>query len=99
MAPQLWARAGVLGLKSGDDIDALAVFFDDDGVYDPNKDVVLISLAPGSPSLLAAGGDAGDVLQISPAGPPTVFVQGWKLGLKNSDNLDALSPIFSNQPF
>jgi len=44
-----YASAEVLGLAGGDDIDALVVFEDGDGVFTPGADVVVFSLAPGSP--------------------------------------------------
>ncbi len=80
-APAIYAPAAALGLVPGDDIDALVVFDNGDGLFQPGLDAVLFSLAPGSPSLgLIAGpggaatATAGDILQ-------DPFTGGGGLGL------------------
>jgi hypothetical protein len=47
----VYASAALLGVSVLDDIDALVVFDDGDGIFLPGTDIVLFSLAPGSPSL------------------------------------------------
>lgn len=47
----VYASALSLGLSVLDDIDALVVFDDGDGIFLPGTDIVLFSLAPGSMSL------------------------------------------------
>ncbi|MFQ5697492.1 MAG: PEP-CTERM sorting domain-containing protein [Myxococcota bacterium] len=47
----IYAPASALGLFSTDDIDALVVFDNGDGVFLPGLDIVLFSLAPGSPGV------------------------------------------------
>ncbi len=50
--PLLYALQGQLGLlPGGNDIDALVVYDDGDNLYQPGRDIVLFSLAPGSSHL------------------------------------------------
>jgi hypothetical protein len=96
---EVYAPFYSLGLQQADDIDALLVFdLNYDGVYDA-QDVVLFSLAPGSPSLAVIGqaspvGAAADVF-IARANllPPVVhvFAHADDLGLgAPPDDIDAL---------
>lgn len=96
LAVQLYASFDELGLRQGDDIDGLVVFdLDENGLFGGN-DLVLFSLAPGSPSLsLIAGaslsGAAADVFAALPGRPPTLFAAAGELGLgAGPDNMDAL---------
>jgi len=52
-----YASAEAMGLAGADDIDALVVFDDGDRVFTPGADVVVFSLAPGSPYI--GTGDPG----------------------------------------
>ncbi|MCH8850480.1 MAG: hypothetical protein IIC89_06620, partial [Chloroflexi bacterium] len=86
--PGLYASASTLGLQPGDDIDALCL--SDVGAaspaYNPELDVILFSLAPGSPTLAALSASAADVL-----GPgPVVVNSAAELGLQASDDLNAM---------
>ena len=84
-APQIWASGSSdLGLVSNDQIDALCIRDDGDGAYSP-ADQVLFSLAPGSPTLIATGYSAADLLR--PKRRPGVTAA--QMGLLTSDNLDA----------
>jgi hypothetical protein len=79
--------AGALGLVAGDVIDGLEV--------PPGAGFVVISLAPGSPSLGGCGYTPGDAIVITPpAAPcaPTAVISGpLALGLAAGDNVDALA--------
>lgn len=92
----LYAPHDLLHLVADDDLDALIVFdTDQDGWYDAN-DVVLFSLAPGSPSLStipeASGeGAAADVFVVRPGEDPAVFAAAAELGLGEApDDVNAL---------
>ncbi|MGH7179267.1 MAG: hypothetical protein ACREJC_17955, partial [Tepidisphaeraceae bacterium] len=93
--PPVWATAAALGLVAADDIDALAVHdLGLAGTFDA-ADVVYVSLAPGSPSLVPGalfpgGASAGDVIQVFPA-PAAIAISAATLGLAPTDNLNALS--------
>lgn len=84
--PLVWADGVTdLGLRTGDEIDALCVLDNGSGHFD-NGDRVAFSLAPGSPSLATI-----------PAGPADVLISGTRvdlyasfLGLESSDDVDAL---------
>jgi len=84
-APLIYAH-GVsdLGLKSGDAIDALCLYENGDGFFDP-RDVLLFSLAPGSPSL---GGTVPNAASLVRPGPRP-GITPWALGLESTDDLDA----------
>jgi hypothetical protein len=86
--PGVYASAAQLGLQLTDDIDALCVSHPGDGAtYNPGQDKVLFSLAPGSPTLAALGASPADVL----APGPKVAIHAWELGLRPTDNVDAMS--------
>lgn len=85
----LWAPAANLGLGAGDDVDALVVW--DRGVIgavDPGVDLVLFSLAPGSPALGA--NSPADLFVSDLTGAFCLYMQANQLGLRIADNLDAL---------
>jgi hypothetical protein len=84
----VWAE-GVsdLGLVAGDAIDALCVRENGDGLYG-SEDQVLVSLAPGSPTLAALSAGPGDLLR---PGRPYVAYASARLGLQSSDDVDALT--------
>lgn len=85
--PSVWATgAGTLGLAAGDVIDGLCLSEDGDGSYG-EEDVVVISLAPGSPTLAQIGAGPGDLLGIAPL---RKVVSASALGLERADNVDAL---------
>jgi len=101
--PTIFAPGSALALVPTDDIDA--IFIDDLGatlVFDP-ADTVGLSLAPGSPSLLA--GSALDVAfgvggAMSPAdvfvyigGGPAFYIPAGVMGLLPTDNIDALETV------
>lgn len=94
----VWAPSWDLGLMTTDDIDALVVFGDQDLQYDPN-DVVLFSLHPDSPTLAVHGFSAADVLVAHWQGAPTRYASAADLGLRPEDDLDALAPVFDEEPF
>ena len=88
VAGVLYANWAALGLQPGDDIDALVVFDDGDGIYN-NLDYILFSVAPGS----SVGGSA-DIFRADAITPgSSVFITAGQLGLQPSDNLDALDVI------
>jgi len=96
----MFAGYGDLGLVQADDVDAMTVIDRDaDGVFG-GSDVVLFSLAPGSPSLTtivgaSAVGAAADVFRVDAGGPSLVFAAAAQLGLGNAaDNVDALDLSF-----
>jgi hypothetical protein len=85
--PGLYASAAQLGLQASDQIDGICISHSGSGqAYDPAHDKVLFSLAPGSPTLSTLGASGADLL----APGPKVFVHAWELGLKSTDNVDAL---------
>jgi len=88
--PDLFAYYWQLGLQSGDDIDAMVVFdFDYNGLFS-GMDLVLFSLAPGSPSLPDPGA-AADILAATHGQSFELFAPAWVLGLEGAeDNIDAL---------
>ncbi len=106
----IFASGTALGLKPLDDIDGLVVFdMNDNGVFDgsgPTADHVLISLAPGSPSLgdipgVSDQGAAADVFSVRAGTPPTITVlaHAFQLGLgAASDNVNALHFLRSSTP-
>ncbi len=89
---QVYALAGALGLQSGatgDDIDALVVFDNGDGVYQPAVDQVMFSLKRGSPSLLGGQFSPADIFMRS-NGVTTRLATAARLGLAMTDNIDAI---------
>jgi hypothetical protein len=110
--PAVYASAAALGLDliagpDSDDLDALILLDDGDGVYTPGVDQILFSVRRGSAvigtpdSLWGALIEAGDILV--PGGPSTVpgiFIPAEALGLGTSrihanviDDLDALDRV------
>lgn len=90
--PGVWATVAQLGLIPADDIDALVVW--DRGVIgapDPGVDLVLFSLAPGSPSL--AGASPAAVFVSDLAGAFCPFVAANTLGMRVVDNIDGLDVL------
>lgn len=86
-----WAGFGMLGLVAGDDIDSLVVW--DRGAIgapDPGVDLVLFSLAPGSPSL---GGSPADIFVSNLTGAYCLFLPANALGMRNVDNVDGLDVL------
>ncbi len=86
---QLYARGNMLGLQPGDEIDALVVFDRDDDRVISFEDVILFSLAQGSPSLDITNRSAADVFRWTPNGVDT-FINHFELGLRFEDEIDAL---------
>jgi hypothetical protein len=91
-APGIWATVAMLGLMPADEMDALVVW--DRGVVgapDPGMDLVLFSLAPGSPSL---GGLSPAAIFVSDlTGFFCVYVQANTLGMRVIDNVDGLDVL------
>ncbi|MBI4603605.1 MAG: hypothetical protein HY721_16760, partial [Planctomycetes bacterium] len=77
--PQVAVPHGALGLSAEDVVDALCM-------GPPGSDLVIFSLAPDSPSLLASGLSPGDLLIPG----PTLLAPAASLGLLGEDDLDAL---------
>ncbi len=97
-APPAYVLAGTLGLGAADDIDALVVFDDGDGIYGA-ADTILLSLAPGSPSLPGLAAGPGDILVASGGGAITgTYAPAGALGLTPGDNLNALDVHFIPEP-
>jgi hypothetical protein len=100
--PAVFASQEALGLMDGDDVDAIALAEDGDGVFTPvfevGSDALVFSLATGSPTLAARGFKPGDLLLpttvFNPAGPPLFVLRViWpaaNLGLAPEDDLNAL---------
>jgi hypothetical protein len=84
--PQVWASAAQLGLRLGDVIDALCIRSNGSLAF-TRQDQILLSLAPGSPSLAALNASPADLFHPAPLG---VAYHASQLGLLSSDNLDAL---------
>jgi len=87
---QLFAQTQQLGLQLGDDIDGLVVLDrNDNRTYEPDRDVIVFSLAPGSPTLVQNNLSPADVFMRAPG---TLQVLGTfnQIGLGFDDNLDAL---------
>lgn len=90
--PGLWAGVAQLGLMPADEMDALVVW--DRGVIgasDPGVDLVLFSLAPGSPSL--AGLSPAGIFVSDLTGFFCVYVQANTLGMRVVDNIDGLDVL------
>ncbi len=87
LEPHIWAH-GVsdLGLQANDVIDALCVKANGDGAYAAADDIVMFSLAPGSPSLAAWSAGPADLLT-----PYNKFrYPASMLGLLATDDVDGL---------
>lgn len=94
-AVQLYATRAALGLVPGDDIDGLdCSAYPAAGAFAPIAagDNVYFSLDRGSPTLVANGWSAADILYIvfGAMGAPAVWANANDLGLKVTDNIDAL---------
>ncbi len=92
--PVVYATAPNLGLVAGDVIDALAVWSTEFGGQLGQDDRILISLAPGSPSLATIPqASAASVIQAFPGGA-FVRVPAQDLGLNdNTDDVDAITLV------
>jgi len=87
----VYAPAASMGLLVDDDLDALALLDAGTvGALDPNVDVALFSLAPGSPTLATLGASPADVFMTGFAGTSFVRYPAASLGLLLDDNVDAL---------
>ena len=85
--PGLYVSAQTLGLQPGDDIDGMCISDTGTGVfYDPEFDTILFSLTAGSPTLNDLGASGADVLRPG----PTVHFSAGQLGLRVSDDLNAM---------
>lgn len=96
-----YAPADILGLSgspTGDDIDALLVMDDGNGVFNAGIDAVFFSLDRGSPSL-GANFSPADVFVSHGDGTFQVFVHAVDLGLNPAtDNIDCLEVIPTSEP-
>ena len=83
--PSVYRSAASLGLQTGDDIDAICLFREDD------VEVFLFSLSRGSPTLAAIGASPADLLiEVEGAALPAVFKRALQYGLLATDNIDAV---------
>ncbi|MCH8995422.1 MAG: hypothetical protein IH959_10755 [Chloroflexi bacterium] len=85
--PTVYASAAALGLREGDDLDALCLRESGDGVYGA-QDVLYFSLASGSPTLSQIGAGPGDIL--APGDLPIIVQSAPSLGLLVTDDVNAL---------
>jgi len=83
---QLYASAEQLGLGAGDDLDAFCLREDGNGIYSA-ADLVYYSIAP---RLAGPAGNVGPSDILAPGMPPRVIGTSGELGLRVSDDLDAL---------
>jgi hypothetical protein len=89
--PIVYAPAVALGLSPGDELDALQIYDRGVvGVFDA-LDIVLFSLAPGSPSLALLGVTPGDILMSDFVGFMGPFTTVSELGMAPGDNMNALT--------
>ncbi|MCH8949542.1 MAG: hypothetical protein IIB87_04100 [Chloroflexi bacterium] len=86
--PSVYASASALGLQQGDDIDALCLHDNGDGVYG-GGDSITFSLTPDSPTLGDISAGPGDLL--TPGSPLTVVESAAALGLAAGDDVNAAS--------
>lgn len=89
---ELFVAPYMLGLLPADDIDAVVVFENGDGLFDPGIDQVLFSLAPGSPSLETQFSPA-DLFTSSGFGLFERYATALDLGLAFGDNLNMLDYV------
>lgn len=98
----VYAPAPALGLDlvqgaNTDELNALVVFDNGNFTWGDPTDVILFSLATGSPALGGGGAYAGagaeDVLIATPAGPGGVYATGATLGLAVGADIDALAVV------
>ncbi len=97
----MFATCYQLGLQQADDIDAMIVLGDDDGVFDFGEQV-LFSLGRNSPTLSMMEASAADVFMVTgtegPPPPVDVFASADQLGLNAAtDNIDALDFVFCDE--
>lgn len=92
---QHYATGFDLGLQHGDDIDALIVFDDGDGLFNPLADQMVFSLRTGSPTL-GLGFSAADILTTVNGSGFALYAAASELGLLPSDELDCLELLLTN---
>ena len=81
----LYRTGASLGLQAGDDIDGICLFKNN------GKDVFLLTLSRGSPTLANIGATPDDLLFAGgPDFPPNIFKHGSQYGLLSTDNIDAV---------
>ncbi len=97
--PTVFATPAQLGLEDGDDVDALLLFENGDGQFDPETatypggDRLVFSLAAGSPTLTALGRSSAALLvpnKTTPGGQPAVAFPAALSGLDFEDDLNAV---------
>ena len=95
----MFASSTALGLLPGDDIDAIELYENWNGVFDPASgqdpwgDLLVFSLADGSPTLAALGASPGDLLvpnKVGPGRPPMLAFPSRGSGLAPEADLNAL---------
>jgi hypothetical protein len=91
--PMVWADGvGDLSLDSADVIDALCIWEDGSGLYEPGRDILVFSLAAGSPTLAANSLSAADLLA---RGDKLVYpASALGLGDSPGEDIDALTCAF-----
>ncbi|MBP8291495.1 MAG: hypothetical protein KAX65_01905 [Caldilineaceae bacterium] len=82
--PEIWLTSAAIGLRSDDVIDGLCLQTEADSPTGASR--VIFSLAPGSPSLTAAGAGPGDLLRA----PLRLAIHADAVGLAATDNVDGL---------
>jgi hypothetical protein len=85
--PTAYVSAEDLGLVAGDDLDALCLREDGDGVYGAG-DALYFSLTAGSPTLSRIDAGPGDLLV--PGASPIVAQRALSVGLLATDDVNAL---------
>ncbi|MBU0676946.1 MAG: PEP-CTERM sorting domain-containing protein [Verrucomicrobia bacterium] len=104
-----YAAAGAIGLDLGgassDEMDALVVYDNGDGVFGGGAtvDTILFSLAPGSAAFVTPGSPyfgllPGDILFANSLGAAGLHMSGSMLGLLPTDNLNALDTEVVPEP-
>lgn len=97
--PNVFATPQELGLETGDDIDAFILwengngYFDPAGTTNPSGDLLVFSLAAGSPTLAALGRSPADLLvpnRLTSGDPPMLAFPAPLIGLVTDDDLNAL---------
>ncbi|HVP13183.1 MAG TPA: plastocyanin/azurin family copper-binding protein [Phycisphaerae bacterium] len=99
--PEVYAPAQSLGLlptRYGDDIAALVVFDNGNGVLNPGVDEILFTLARGSPSLALHQVSPADILVSRGNGSFYLWAEADILGLLPSDHVNALEIIPTDNP-
>jgi hypothetical protein len=99
----IYAVFGQMGLKVNDEVDALVVWDRNQiGAAEPNVDLALFSLAPGSPTLAGPDGMTGTADDLSAAaifvtsfaGTHCLYLPAPQLGMRGVDNIDGLDVFF-----